>query len=408
MAVVTVADFAPQSEAADVALPPFEWADFTLEFVPSFSALEAEWRALDEAGAASMFQSRLFLRGWLDLCAGAAGEEPLFVLGRKGNRTAFILPFAVTRRSGFKVLTWLGQSHANYGMGLFDKDALAEAHAWDFEELVGEIGRRAGVSVIHLDKQPERWAGFANPFASGRRALKTANDTFYLHMEEDFDAQYRRLFSGRTRSGLNRKQRRLEELGGSFNTPEAGARRALVTWFFEQKSAQLARGGQASPFDVPSIRALYYSLADRSSELLLDEVAVNGQCIAVDISLRQGRTTYLINAVHDGGEHAKQSPGALLLHRMIARAHAAGTRMYDFGPGELPYKLEWAPEVVALRASTYLINPLAVPLYAALVLGGIAKAKIKRSARLHDLVRRLRALRSPSAAAPAQASSEAA
>ncbi len=388
--------------AGDAGLPltstsvaPFTWAGYTVEAVPSLARLDAEWRALETLETASMFQGRDYTAAWLRTSAAACGEEPVFVTARLHDALAFILPMALTRRAGVRVLTWLGQSHSNYGMGVFHPEALAASARddWDIDQLVCDLARRLGADLVHLDHQPAQWKGQANPFIASMRSLRTANDTFVVPLDEDFAAHYKRLFSSRTLSGLKRKQRKLEDMGKvSFARPQDEARSSdVLGWFFAQKKLQLEQSGRTSPFDAPHIQALYLGLARSTDTFDIDELMVDTTRVAMGMTAHAGRTAYLLNTVHQGAEFARCSPGALLLHRMVAQAHAAGARTYDFGPGELPYKLEWEPEVVPLFSSTHLIHPRAILVYAAYVFGGLAKAKIKRSPTMSEWVRKLRA-----------------
>ncbi len=188
--------------------------------------------------------------------------------------------------------------------------------------------------------------------------MLSANDTFVLTLEDDFQKQYKRLFSGRTLSNLKRKQRKLEELGKpAFERPQEASRRdGLLGWFFATKTAQLVASGSQSAFAQSQVLILYRTLARDGSRFDIDALNVDETHVAVGLSMREGRTTYLLNSVHQGAEFARSSPGALLLHRMVAAAHAGGSRVYDFGPGALPYKLEWEPKVTPLVFTTHLVN----------------------------------------------------
>ena len=164
----------------------------------------------------------------------------------------------------------------------------------------------------------------------------------------------------------------------------------MLDWFFATKTAQLAQSGRGSPFAEPAIQDLYRLMSRDEQRFDLDALTVDDTPVAVGLTARDERTAYLLNSVHRGAEYARCSPGALLLHRMVAQSHAAGARVYDFGPGDLPYKREWEPEVVPLLFSVHLVNPMHLGAYAALVFFGIARATAKRSPRLSAWVRNIR------------------
>lgn len=374
----------------------FTWADLDVVVARSRARIDEAWAALEALETAAMFQGRAFLSAWAQVAAERSGETLLYVAGHRGEAPVFVLPLALTRTLGARVLTWAAQSHANYGMGLFHPDLLAEFAAGerDVDALIMAVARAVGADIVDLQNQPVEWAGRPNPFASSVRAMLSANDTFVLAFEADFQKQYKRLFSGRTLSNLKRKQRKLEELGKpAFEQPKDASRRDdILGWFFATKTAQLAASGRDSPFAQGEVQDLYRAMA-RDDRFEIEALNVDETHVAVGLSMREGATSYLLNSVHQGAEFARSSPGALLLHRMVAAAHAGGARVYDFGPGALPYKLEWEPKVTPLVFTTHLVNPLHAVAYAVLVFKALAKSKVKRDPQLSALVWRLRSLK---------------
>jgi CelD/BcsL family acetyltransferase involved in cellulose biosynthesis len=380
------------SPAARVPPAPLAWAGFSVELSRSMAGFEADWRRLEALSGASLFQGFDYLSAWVQTAAAASGEEPIFAVGRRGSEVAFILPMALTRRHGARVLTWLGQEHSNYGMALADPTAFDGS---DVDALILAVARAVKAGLVHLDKQPAEWAGRANPFALSRHSRLSANDTFVATLDEDFPTLHGRLFSSKTLAGLRRKQRRLEEQGDVvFGVPGPGAgRQDIVDWFMVEKRQQLAETGRSSPFDPPQIQALYAALARDEHGFIAEDLTVSGQRIATGMTAHQGEAAHLINTVHVGGDFAKFSPGTLLLHRMVASAHERGARIYDFGPGELPYKLEWDPKVIGLHTSISLVSPTALPAYLVAVAMSAAKTRIKRDPKLMRLVETLRGAR---------------
>lgn len=128
---------------------------------------------------ASMFQSRAFVATWAQAAAEASGETLIYVSAHRGKEPVFVLPLALTRSMGARVLTWAAQAHANYGMGLFHPDLIAEfaSGARDIDALIEALGREVGADIVHLQNQPACWAGLANPFAASVRAMRSANQS---------------------------------------------------------------------------------------------------------------------------------------------------------------------------------------------------------------------------------------
>ncbi len=80
------------------------------------------------------------------------------------GRPLFLWPFEMAP-AGMKVLSWLGQDHANYNMGLFAPEAAPKFTANDLSRLLAEVARETGAVAAILRAQPFSWDGMANPFA---------------------------------------------------------------------------------------------------------------------------------------------------------------------------------------------------------------------------------------------------
>lgn len=393
MAVMTAAADAGHA-GRDDGVRHFAWTDLDVTVARARARVDEAWQALEAYDTAAMFQSRAFVAAWAQVAAEACGETLIYVAGHRGGEPVFVLPLALTQALGARVLTWAAQAHANYGMGLFHPDLIAAfvSGERDIDALITAVARETGADIVHLQNQPVEWAGRPNPFAGSVRAMLSANDTFVLRLDDDFQKHYKRLFSGRTISNMKRKQRKLEDFGKpAFERPrETAPREAMLGWFFATKTAQLALSGRESPFSEAPIQDLYRAMARDSARFDIDALDVSETHVAMGLTMRERETAYLLNSVHQGAEYARCSPGTLLLHRMVAQAHADGARVYDFGPGELPYKLEWEPKVTPLVFTTHLVNPVHVVAYAVLVFKALAKAKVKRDPRCSALVRQVR------------------
>ncbi len=361
--------------------PTFTWCGYRVRADMPLPALEPAWRSLEAGSSGSVFQSWHWTVSWCDNVAPYHGEQPLFVTLSTDEGVAAILPFGIRTFGTVQVLTWLGQWHASYGLPLAGAGVLEALALLPVGDLVAELARRAGAAVVYLDRQPMSWGGVDNPFARCRRAVRTANDTFVVALDADFGAQQRRLFSGRALSTLNRKSRKLAVAGAtSYEPPADGAERAeALSWFLEIKRDQLAREGKSLPFDAAGLQRHYLALLADGKGLIVDQIRVGDERIAVGLSALAGETCHLINAAYADGTYAPCSPGALLLHRMIGGAQGRGHRRYDLGPGALAYKEAWQPERIALTATCFIVQPKGVLTYLALLMGVRLKSAVKQS-----------------------------
>jgi CelD/BcsL family acetyltransferase involved in cellulose biosynthesis len=347
-----------------------------------------EWRALEQDGGASLFQSWCWLDPWCRIVAPVAREQPVLVLGRsRSGEVRLILPLSLTRRAGESVLGWLGQSHAGYSLPLIESRTRLDFGQGRIEDLVRWAAREAGAGVIHITNQPLMWDGDVNVHAMSP-IQSSANDSYVLPFEHAFEAQYARLFSAKTRSKLRRKARRLADIGPLLirDVKDPVERQRALGAFFRQKAAQLRGQGVPNVFEGLAIQSFYDALAaPRNGEaaLQLMTLSVGDRIGAVVLSMRHAGTTYILNtSFAKDTDLADASPGQLLIHAHVRACHAAGMAAYDFGPGEAPYKSEWNAKPLALGASTRTVRVRGLALAAALRGATALKRGIKRSPRL--------------------------
>jgi CelD/BcsL family acetyltransferase involved in cellulose biosynthesis len=381
-----VLDRAPSSGRGSNSM--FEWAGLEIEIGVAPDAIATDWQVLEASGTASVFQSWRTVSLWTAHAASPRGEKPIIVTGRQAGVLRLVLPLSCARRGGATVLQWLGQSHFNYGMGLIAPDLIDRLDPGACDELLIRIARSVGADAVHLDRQPTHWAGRINPFAASPCARLTANDTFVVPLERDYAAQYKRLFPKRTLQPIKRRQRRLEEMGPISYAPpqDRESRRKAFTWFVARKRAQLAETSRHSPFDEPGIAAFYEALLEEAGHFEIEQILVGTQRAALGMTLYGGDIAYGINTAH-ADAFSRGSPGTLLQHHIIARVHAKGARAYDLGPGYLPYKMDWAPDVIPLVATAHAVRLAGLPMQIRTVATTLLKARIKRSPRLARLSR---------------------
>lgn len=370
---------------------PLRLAGLTISLADGLSGLERDWRELGVTARYSAFQSWSWLETWCAIAAPANGERPVIVVGRDDAGAArVILPFGVTRRLGVNALGWLGQSHANYGMGIVAPELAIRLQPAELQAVLARVARLAGADVVHLARQPAAWDGIANPFAA-LAATRDVNDSYLLALETDFAAQDARLFSARTRAGLRRKERKLAGMGEVRF--ERGPERAgaLIESFLAQKRGQLADAGVASDFDNPAICELYRAMA-RAGAIDVQALSVDGEPAATVVAATHQGRIYMLNTSIADGRVREASPGALLIRHHVEAAARGKATHYDFGPGEAAYKRDWEPEVVALTTTALAVTARGAALATALGAVQATKRTIKRTPVLWSLAKRVRRL----------------
>lgn len=341
-----------------------------------FKAIGRQWRLLQLTAACVPAQSFEQAEAWSRIVSQPLGIMPAIVCGRSDSgEIQFIWPFEVTRTLGLGCLRWIGQGHANYNMGLHTLQFARNATANDIRILLSEAARLIGdISVAHFELQPFDWDGIPNPMARLPHS-QSANTGHSILLEKDFDTLYRNRFSGKSRNTLNRKERRLGELGaieiGWAKTLDE--RQSLVSQFFKQKRRQFAEQGIADAFAEPNIHEFYHEIAalPHSAYGSLDAgyLKVGGQAVAISCGVFcSDRFSTLLTSI-DTGPTRKYSPGTMLLRHQIKTACGKGLNFFDMGAGDAHHKLEWCDvsiplfeNFIALEERGYLLT---LPLRAA-------------------------------------------
>lgn len=319
-----------------------------LSCVSDVAMLEPVWRRLEQISRSSYAQTFACAKAWSDHVLRPRGFEPVVIVGSHPNgATLFIWPFQSDAAMGQRVLRWLGQDHNNYNMGLFEPEFARRLTAADMKRLVAEAGRAAGAGALLLVGQPTIWDDATNPF-SLLRAQPGANSGHAVRLAPDFEALYQSHFSGRSRSALKRKEKKLGEIGpvqyGWAQTDEERLR--LLDIFFAQKTERFSELGQYDAFAEGGYRNFYRSLAclpaSDPAHLHVGFIQV-GEVIAATFcgTLHQDRFVVLFSSLAEGEELRKGSPGALLISHQIADMCARGVRLYDMGAGFGRHKSDW-------------------------------------------------------------------
>lgn len=325
---------------------------------------------------------------------GPEGGEVVIVTGHDANgRVLFLLPFDKSHKYGVTILSWLGQAHANYNMGLFEPNVAASLTGADVHALLAAIASASGADAATFYSQPYTWEGVATPLAKLPHQ-QAASNGFAVTLGE-FDKMWHERFGKQSRRNFDRKERKLAETGPldyGWAATEA-ERLALVETLFAQRSRQYAELGVGDIFDEKG-RAFYRELAllddDNPSRLRLGYLKVGNDVAAMFCgSVLHNRLSVCFSSMAEG-QIQKQSPGALLLKHQIKEACGKGFAFYDIGVGASRHKDEWSDVEQALFDSFLAFRPQGY--VATLPAAALTRLKgaIKASPRLWPIALRVR------------------
>ncbi len=362
--------------------------------------LRTEWLSLQQTGLVTPYQSFDWVNTWQTAISKPTGEDVQIVTVRDGSGELHgIFPLCVEVAWGTRVVKWLSHSQINYGMPVMSESfasTIAADPEWLFAELVGTL---EGVDVVHLDKQPAKWAGRPNPMT----ALFTdagANSTYLFDLEPDYDELYRRKRSKSTRRNNRRRDAKLEKHGAvQFGLPTTGEQtKQVLDTLFGFVENRLSQRGIKDPYGETG-QIFFHALSrlPDTAQLKLSPyfLTSGGEIVSVMMGSEfQGVFSGLVCSITDGPQK-EFSPGDAALRRTIEACCQSGLSKFDFSAGHSDYKMHWAEEVIPLHDTLQAVTGSGYK-YMAIARPGLStKRLIKRSDWLWRTIKQARKLGVP-------------
>lgn len=310
-----------------------------------FEAAEATWRRLEAEAVFTPYQ-RFDWQALFHGRLGGAQAPCLVMLGDETGARRALLPLAITRHGGLGIASFIGGKHANFNMGLWQRDFAAAMTAAGLRQALRQVAAESAerIDLFRLTGQPLEWDGMANPLALLPHQ-PAASGGHRLSLGADAEAVLARVVSPNSRRKLRKKERTLGEHGAvAFKvaeTPEEARR--FIDLFLVYKAARFKALGIANVFDVPGMRdflvdGALHGLAAGRPVIELSALTVAGEPVALyGGTVANGRYSAMFNAI-TGGPLMRFSPGELLLHHLIGQACARGLAVFDLGVGDADYK----------------------------------------------------------------------
>ncbi|WP_027522862.1 GNAT family N-acetyltransferase [Bradyrhizobium sp. Ec3.3] len=366
-----------------------------IDIVSDLAMAEPFWRALENTGhLATPYQRFDLLAPWQRHAGEHEGAAPLIVVARDAERRPLVvLPLCTRQNHGVTVACFMGGKHTTFNMGLWDADFAGHANTADLDALLAALRTRGGVDVLALSQQPMRWRDQQNPFALLPRQ-NSINGCPLLAMPPGGPPESR--ISNSFRRRLKSKEKKLKALAGyryHLATTDDDITR-LLDWFFRVKPARMAEQKLPNVFAEPDVEAFVRSacLARRGEARVIDIHALecDEEVIAIFAGVADGRRFSIMFNTYTMSEHARYSPGLILMRNIIDRYAEAGYDALDLGIGSDDYKRLFCKSDEEIFDSF-------VPLtsrgkLAAMAMSSLSHGKrlVKQNQLLFDLVRKLR------------------
>ncbi len=365
--------------AQDIRGPQLALAVYT-----ALSPLETVWTAFQQQAHSTFYQTFLWCRAWCETVGKARNIEIRIVTGTdQQGEIAFILPLQIRRRSGIRVLEWLGTPHTTYGHGLFAPAFLDHARDWFSRHWNGIVNIAGPVDAVFLADMPEALDAKPHPLQLLFN-LREPNRFYRMALETDYEALLARKRSKETRRYYRKKERGFAALGKlSFELPATReeTHKTLRT-MFEQQEKRLGERGIRGVFG-PVEREFIHRLAELQDEanpvFLPYMLKFEGHVVAVLLGGVHANAFWAMISSLAETALRKYSPGDLALRRTIEASCKQGLAQFDFAAGDTQYKLHWAETVMPLHMMLSAITLRALPWVCLTGGATIAKRLIKQS-----------------------------
>lgn len=364
-----------------------------VDVVTDLGQAEAVWRAFEEPGHLSTPYQRFDILGpWQQLVGSHEGARPFVVIARDPeHKPLMLLPLALRQGHGVRTACFMGGKHTTFNMGLWNTEFAAQFVAADLDALFAPL--RDQVDVLALTQQPKHWHDQQNPFALLPRQ-SAINGCPLLVMEPGGPPASR--ISNSFRRRLKSKEKKLQALAGyryHLATTDADITR-LLDWFFRVKPARMAEQKLPNVFAEPGVEQFIRGacLTPRGEGRVIDIHALecDDEVIAIFAGVADGQRFSMMFNTYTMSEHARYSPGLILMRYIIDRYGEHSYRSLDLGIGSDDYKRMFC------KGDEDIFDSF-VPLtsrgkLAAMAMSSLSHGKrmVKQNQMLFDLARRLR------------------
>jgi CelD/BcsL family acetyltransferase involved in cellulose biosynthesis len=364
----------------------------SVDMLFDLTAAEPIWRSL-EAGQhlATPYQRFDLLSAWQREVGHRENAQPRIVIACDGERRPLmLLPLALRRKHGVRVLSFMGGKHTTFNMPLWDRDFAAEPA--DLEALVAALRERAVADVLALTQQPLRWQASANPMAMLPHQ-DSVNACPVLTMAPELPTP----ISSSFRKRLKGKERKLQALPGyRYHVAASNADIArLLDWFFRVKPLRMAEQKLPNVFAEPGVEDFIRStclteLAGGGRAIDIHALECDEEVIALFAGVADGDRFSMMFNTYTMSDHSRYSPGLILMRNIIDHYAERGYRALDLGIGSDDYKRLFCKSDEPIFDSFIPLSSRGKLAAAAMSGAGRAKRLVKRNQTLLRFAQRLR------------------
>jgi CelD/BcsL family acetyltransferase involved in cellulose biosynthesis len=315
-----------------------------VEILHDLAAAQTIWRNLEHQRQFSTPYQRFdFLEPWQNQVGTREGVRPFIVIAYDTeHRPLLLLPLALRHAYGVRIACFMGGKHATFNMALWDRDFAATATRADLDALISAIREQSGADVLALTQQPLRWRDLRNPMALLPNQ-PCANDCPLMTIVPEEPATAR--ISSSFRRRLKGKERKLQTLPGyryGVAATDAEIKR-LLDAFFRIKPLRMAEQKLPNVFAEPGVEdfirgACMTPLAGGGHVIDIHALECDDEVIAIFAGVADGHRFSMMFNTYTMSDHARYSPGLILMRNIIDYYAGFGYRAFDLGIGSDDYK----------------------------------------------------------------------
>jgi len=318
----------------------------------ALAALKPDWQALSLACSAMIFQSHGWIESWWTHLTDRDERKLLIACAWDGSRLIGLMPLAIHRHRGVRILEWAARDHADYCDMLIHPDASPDLAA----QLWRAIGQQRGYDLVLLNRLLPDARAHALPHAGGGIALASNHRSEmslrvtgpHANGEAWFNAQNKK-----TRQNYRRGATYLAE-GATLRfrlLPPETEIAPVLDRLAQLKRAWLVKMGLEAPlFDAGALMlGAFVETLRQAGQLRIFVLERNEETIAISINfVDQNRMMAFVTTYDPAVE--KGSPGMVLMVDYIRWAFDKGLDLVDFLCGAEDFKSRFASETVTLTS----------------------------------------------------------
>ena len=309
------------------------------------------------------------------------------------QKPLLLLPLTLQHNHGIRTAGFMGGKHTTFNMALWDKEFAREATSADLDALLSKLRAHGAADLLALMQQPLRWQDLVNPL-SLLPHQPSVNDCPLLTMDPGAEPASRISTSFRRR--LKGKERKLQALPGyRYLVAESDAEiTRLLDWFFEIKPKRMAEQGLPDVFAERGIenfvRTACLTPLAGGRAIDIHALVCDEEAIAIFAGVADGHRFSMMFNTYTLSEHARFSPGLILMRNIIDHYAGRGHVALDLGIGSGDYKRMFCKSDEPIFDSFIALSPRGRLAAAAMSTVNRGKRMVKRNEVLMRLAQHLR------------------